>query len=135
MAVGQSPYVVDDAIKLLPQVEKVSSYYGLSTDDIYRRLVRKKHKSATQERLVRLWLRGRFLEELGSRGECRTSVFAIKYAPGHGGLAHLIHDLDRDGMIRKIRKGGWTLKETHAQSALDNEGSGYAVSKHEKQLP
>jgi hypothetical protein len=118
-AIGRSPFLVDDAMKLLPKVKKVSNYYGLSEDEIYRLLIRKKSKSMTQERQIRLWLEEKYLKLIEERGQVRTSEFAAEYGLGYNALGHFLHRLCREGRIRRIRKGEWGSSEPRNQAKLD----------------
>lgn len=106
-AIGRSPTFVDDAMKLLPQVKKVRAYYGLSEEAIYKRLAAKGDNHGIQGRLVRDWLRGRLLEMIDEKRICRTSEFAERYGLNPNSLTHLVHQLNHEGVIRRIRKAVW----------------------------
>jgi len=118
-AIGRVPSLIEDAIKLLPELKKVSNYYGLSEDEIYKLLIRKKSKSRTQERQVRLWLEEKYLKLIEERGPVRTSEFAAEYGLGYNALGHFLHRLCEEGKIRRIRKGEWGSSEPHNQAKLD----------------
>jgi DNA-binding transcriptional ArsR family regulator len=117
-AIGRSPFFVDDALKLLPQVKKVSSFYGLSEEAIYAKLARRGGNSKSQRKAVSAWLEKEFLTILEQRGSYQTQNFAADCGLDHNALAHFIHDLSTRGLIRRVAKGTWTLASPMDQTRL-----------------
>jgi hypothetical protein len=106
---GRTRDTISEAIKLLPQVKKVSIYYGLDEDQIYRTLLIKGGGGPIQGPLVRRWLRESFLERIRIHGSYKTVAFAAEMGLGQTSLGHFIHDLSEEGVISRAGKGEWEL--------------------------
>ena len=98
-----------DAIRMYPQIKKVSTYYGLSEDEIYRFLLRRGGAGPIQGQLVRRWATGAFLRSIEKHGTYKTSDFERDMGVGHGHFSHLVNRLRKDGVIRHVAKGEWAL--------------------------
>jgi len=104
-AIGRSPYTIDDIVKTLP-VKKLSTYYALSEEQIYMKLVQRGNSvSSAQRKLAVGWLKKQFLAEIRESGHCRTMDFAAKHGLREVALLHFIHGLCKEGAIRKFGKG------------------------------
>ena len=117
-ATGKSKWVIPDAVKLFPEIKKVSSYYGLSEESIYRVLLAKGSRSKVQHSLVQSWLRTTYLRRLQEHGACRTKDFALSLGVSLNSLTHFIHGLERDRIIKRVSKGKWDLADRAVQQKL-----------------
>ena len=116
LAVG--PYAIDDAVKSV-SVAKISSYYALDANQIYRRLAQRgRNTSHHQRELVLEWLRNQFLQRVTNDGHYRTRDFARDNGLAENSLTHFVHDLSKDGIIRRFGKGDWSLANPEGQRKL-----------------
>ena len=118
-ALGVSRTHVDDALRSLPQLRKVSSYHGFSDDQIFRRLVKKKNRSSSQAKAIRAWLGDRILEALMENRYRNTKAFSSEYGLPQQSLAIVLHQLCEDGLIRHEAKGRWSLVRHDLQTKLN----------------
>lgn len=116
---GKAKGTVLDAIATTPQIKKVSTYYGLNEDEIYKAILKNGGGGTVQIPLVRKWLQGKFLEAIGNEGVCRTVEFAAEMGVHANSLTHLVHSLRQEGVIHATGKGKWSLKDAGRQTMLD----------------
>ena len=116
--VGCGRTTIPDIVTDLPQIKKVSTWYGLDEDSIYRALLQKRPGGPIQKALVEHWLKGRFLSTLSEHGTYRTVDFAGDLGVNANSLGHFVHRLANEGLIRRIGKGRWSLVDEPAQTRL-----------------
>jgi len=123
-AITRSPSAVDYVIKTLPQVKKLSSYYGLTEESILRKFIGGRRASSTQRKLAADWLETRFLQVLKEHGRCKTTDFTAKLGIGRGSLTYVVNRLSRGGVIRRLSDGAWSMASPTEQTSLSDLSNG-----------
>ncbi len=116
--VGLSRDIVASAARRCPEIKRVSTYYGLEEDAIYRTLLVKGGGGPVQTALVRKWLESEFVATLSKNGTYRTEAFARDLGVSLSSLTHLVHRMNTKGIIRRVGKGRWALTADTRQASL-----------------
>ncbi len=110
--------VIASAARQCPEIKRVGTYYGLEEDAIYRTLLAKGGGGPVRNALVRKWLESQFVATLSVSRTYRTGDFARDMGVSLSSLAHLVHRMSTNGIIRRVGKGRWALTVDQRQASL-----------------